>query len=259
MPKIYKEKVLILTPVKDAAELAETYKTNLNSLSYPHDLISVGVLESDSRDDSGLIFRELMQDLNSSFRRTGFWQKNFDFRIPPNTPRWAEEIQPRRRAVLARGRNHLLFHALDDEDWVLWLDVDVIEYPPDIIERLLSYGKDILQPHCVLEYGGRTFDRNGWRGRGRYFLDDLRREGELVRLDAVGGTMLLIRADLHRDGLIFPPYYYGIASRLARRKTLLHPGARSGEIETEGLGMMAADMSLPCWGLPHLEIKHRDK
>ena len=30
-----------------------------------------------------------------------------------------------------------------------------------------------------------------------------------------------------------------------------------GEIETEGLGIMAADMGLECWGLPLLEIRHR--
>lgn len=259
MQKTYKEKVLILTPIKDAKELVETYQANLKSLTYPHDLISLGILESDSADGSNIIFQEVIQDLASCFRRTGYWKKDFGFQIPPNTPRWSTEVQPQRRAILARSRNHLLFHALDDEDWVLWLDVDVIEYPVDIVEKLLSYGKDILQPHCVLDYGGPTFDRNGWRGRGRYFLEHFRQEGELVRLDAVGGTMLLIRADLHRDGLIFPSYYYGTKSPLIRKRTMRRPFARLGEIETEGLGIMASDMSLQCWGLPNLEIKHRNK
>jgi len=31
----------------------------------------------------------------------------------------------------------------------------------------------------------------------------------------------------------------------------------AGEIETEGLGIMAHDMGHDCWGLPNLEIKHR--
>lgn len=30
----------------------------------------------------------------------------------------------------------------------------------------------------------------------------------------------------------------------------------TGEIETEGLGMMAYDMGYECWGMPNLEIKH---
>jgi hypothetical protein len=29
-----------------------------------------------------------------------------------------------------------------------------------------------------------------------------------------------------------------------------------GEIETEGLGIMAHDMGHECWGMPNLEVKH---
>jgi hypothetical protein len=147
------------------------------------------------------------------------------------------------RTVLARSRNHLLFHALDDEDWALWMDVDVIGYPADMIERLLATGKDIVQPHCVLDYGGASFDRNAWRDKGAP-------EGGLVHLDAVGGTMLMVRADLQRDGLVFPAYPYGRANPCAR-------DGRTGEIETEGLGIMAGDMGHLCWGMQDLEIRHR--
>ena len=69
-----------------------------------------------------------------------------------------------------------------------------------------------------------------------------------MRLDAVGGTMLLVKADLHRDGLIFPSFPYGRPSPRAR------PGR--GELDTEGLGLMAGDMGHQCWGMPHLEIRH---
>ena len=127
------------------------------------------------------------------------------------------------------------------------MDVDVIEYPEDILERLLAVGKDILQPHCVVDYGGPTFDRNAWRDQARLHMDRMRDEGDLVELHAVGGTMLLVRADLHREGLIFPPWPYGKASSLSRDR---------GEIETEGLGIMARDMGYRCWGMPNLEIRH---
>lgn len=126
----------------------------------------------------------------------------------------------------------------------------MIEYPPDIVERLLATGREIVQPHCVLEYRGATFDTNAWRDEGRLHLDDLRGgEGELVELDAVGGTMLLVRADLHREGLIFPPFLYG------RENPRIRKGR--GKLETEGLGIMARDMGYTCWGMPHLEIIHR--
>lgn len=287
-----KDRVLILTPLKDAEDYLDGYFESLYRLTYPHHLISIALLESDSSDETyGKILGRL-PELRRLFRSALAWKRDFGFRVPDGVPRWAEHIQRERRTVLAKSRNQLLFRALSDEDWVLWLDVDIVEYPPDIIERLLGAGKDIVQPHCVRDYGGESFDLNAWRGRGRLHMHDLREEGDIVRLDSVGGTMLLVRADAHRDGLVFPPFPYGRANPLARKR--FFPGLRQalgvliprkgstdaskltkairgvskrdllnvlemrseGEIETEGLGMMAHDMGYECYGLPNLEIRH---
>lgn len=240
--------VLILTPLKDAAPFLQHYCRQLFDLTYPHERISVGLLEGDSQDQTFELATEMLSALQRRFASAGLWKKDFDFILPPEIHRSRQDVQFARRSALARARNHLLFHALQEQDWVLWLDVDVVEYPVDIIEQLLSTGRNIVQPHCVLDYGGPTFDQNGWRDKGRYHLDDLRGEGELVHLDAVGGTVLLVRADLHRDGLIFPPVPYRPG----------HPKGRPGpgELETEGLGMLAHDMGETCWGMPWLEVLH---
>jgi peptide chain release factor subunit 1 len=252
--------VLILTPVKDAADCLDGYFHRLHQLTYPHRLISVGLLESDSADTT---FRDLERHAHAirrEFRSVRVWKKDFGYEIPAGVPRWAPAIQVERRRVLAMSRNHLLFRALDDEAWVLWLDVDIIEYPPDMIERLLSTGQPIVQPHCVLQYGGPTFDLNGWRDRGRLHLDDLRGEGELVELDAVGGTVLLVYADAHRAGLVYPPFLYGRANPRARSGPRQYfEGTVAGEIETEGLGIMARDMGYRCWGMPRFEVIHRPR
>jgi hypothetical protein len=243
--------VLILTPVKDAALHLDTYFRLLSNLTYPRDLLSLGLLEGDSADGT---FEELgrrIATIRPLLRAANLWKRDYGFRIPAGVPRYHPQIQLQRRGILARSRNQLLFRALDDEQWVLWLDVDVIEYPPDIIERLLAAGKEIVQPNCVYDYGGPSFDLNAWRDRGMRHLHDLRSEGELVRLDSVGGTMLLVRADVHRDGLIFPTFPYGKASPRIRLNNYW-----VGEIETEGLGIMAADAGVQCWGMPHLEIRH---
>lgn len=241
------QKVLILTPAKDAEPTLDRYFELLYSLTYPRELISLGFLESDSRDRTAGIMKAAHPRLARDFRRAMMWSHDFGYRLSDGVPRYEDSVQMERRAVLARSRNHLLFHALDDEDWVLWMDVDLLEYPPDVIERLLATGKDIVQPHCVLEYGGRTFDQNAWVEHGAYHMDKLR-DRDLVKLDSVGGTMLLVKADIHRDGLVFPPFPYGLDN--PRRR----PGR--GEIETEGLGLLAGDMGYECWGLPNLEIKH---
>jgi glycosyltransferase involved in cell wall biosynthesis len=283
------DKILVLTPVKDAEEYLDGYFESLRGLTYPHRLVSVAFLESDSVDGTYGGLTRRLPGLEGGFRSASAWKMDFGFRVPEGTPRWAGYLQRERRSALAKSRNHLLLRALGDEDWVLWLDVDVVDYPSDILERLLETGKDIVQPNCVREYGGESFDLNAWRDGGRLHLHDLRGEGDLVRLDSVGGTMLLVRADVHREGLVFPPYPY--RSPLARRRLFPHlrqafgallgggDGKASkvgaslrnmkwgdllrlaevwgcGEIETEGLALMAHDMGYECWGMPNLEVRH---
>lgn len=195
--------------------------------------------------------------LRARFRHVTLVKK--DFGPVPAGPRWTTGIQ-RRRSVLARARNHLISRALAEEEWVLWLDVDVAAWPPGLVQRLLGAGKDIVVPHCVTEPAGPTYDLNtftlrpgsgalNWpqrmrdgilqppRGFGRIYPEDLR-EKNLVRVDSVGGTALLVRADLHRDGLIFPSIPYRHL------------------IETEGMAALARDMGTACWALPALEVVH---
>jgi len=245
--------VLILTPVKDATPHLDRYVANVEALDYPRDRLAIGLLEGDSRDGTFEALLALAPRLEKRFHRTGVWKKDFGFRMPAGVPRWMPAYQLQRRCVLARSRNHLLMRALGNADWVLWLDVDVTAYPPDLIRTLLSYALDIVHPHCVLTPGGPTFDLNAWRDKGREGLADLRGAAGPVRLDAVGGTVLLVKADLHRDGLIFPPFRYGVASAHVRD---VHPVWGKGEVETEGFGIMARDMGSQCWGLPDIEVLH---
>jgi peptide chain release factor subunit 1 len=245
--------VLILTPAKQAAAHVETYVAGLERLSYPRHLLSLGLLEGDSTDSTWERLEHERDRLLRRIRSLTLLKRDYGFRMPPGVPRWATAFQLARRTILARSRNYLLSRALDDEDWVLWLDIDVVDYPADLIERLLAAGRDIVHPHCVLEPHGPTFDLNAWRDHGRTGMSDLRGSGGPVRLDSVGGTVLLVRADLHREGLIFPPFRYGVESRYARPH---HPAWGKGEVETEGFGIMAKDMGHECWGLPDLEVIH---
>jgi glycosyltransferase involved in cell wall biosynthesis len=245
--------VLILTPVKNAARYCAGYIEGITRLSYDPRRVSVGVLESDSTDGTATVFKEALDSLSGHFRSCRFFKHDFGFRVPDGMARYDSSIQVARRCILARARNQLLFRALEDHDWVLWLDVDVVEYPEDLIETLLGCGRDILHPNCVHEWGGESFDRNAWVDQGTTFMHDLRGKGRPVRLDSVGGTVLLIKADIHRDGLIFPPFRYGLPEPRIRTS---HPVWGKGEIETEGLAAMARDMGHQCWGLPDLEVRH---
>jgi mannosyltransferase OCH1-like enzyme/GT2 family glycosyltransferase len=257
-PSSERPRILVLTPLKDAAAFLPGHLENLRALDYPREAISLGLLEGDSRDATPELLRQALPGLEAEYRRVTVVHRDFGLQL--DGPRWEPGLQRRRRSVLAKVRNHLLFRALADEEWVLWLDVDVTGYPADLVQRLLGAGKDIVVPHCAASPGGPTFDLNtfvlhpgadtlNWarwlrdgilqppRGFGRTYLDELRGRG-LVRVDSVGGTALLVRADLHRDGLVFPSFPY------------------QQLIETEGLAAMARDMGTACWALPDLEVLH---
>ena len=244
--------VLILTPIKNSASYLSRYAELIERLDWPRERLSLAMLESDSIDDSFESAKAVLDILSHRCHRVQLFQRHFGFRLPPDVPRWSPAYQLSRRTILARARNHLLFRALDDEEWVLWIDVDVIDYATDIVSQLLETRFDIVTPNCVLAPGGPTFDRNNWVDAGAVTLSD-RRGSRAVRLSSVGGTMLLVRADLHRDGLIFPTFRYGLESQAIRPA---HPVWGKGEVESEGLAAMAADMGVQCWGLPDLEIIH---
>lgn len=250
--------ILIATPVKDAARHLPRFVANLRRLSYPHERIAVAFLESDSADGTYATIAALLPELRAEFARAELLKADFQYR--PEGPRWAPRQQLRRRAILAQSRNQLLDRALGAEEWVLWIDADVADWPPDVIEQLLSPDREIVAPNCIVAPGGRTFDYNTFRlrpdaagldwspyiidgilqppvGFGRLYLNELRHH-DLVEVDAVGGAMLLVRAALHRNGLRFPEEPYKL------------------HIETEGLALRAREQGIACWGMPNLEIIH---
>lgn len=87
-------------------------------------------------------------EIPSSDQSARAWRRDFGYKLPPRQHRADGPIQLMRRSILARSRNHLLSRALADQDWVLWLDVDGVEHPADVVERLLAAGKSLA--HHVL-------------------------------------------------------------------------------------------------------------
>lgn len=76
-------------------------------------------------------------------------QRDFHFNLASEA-RHGFEGQPVRRAFIARARNYLLTGTLrHDHAWVLWLDVDVVRYDPDIVMDLMGVNKDIVVPNTL--------------------------------------------------------------------------------------------------------------
>ncbi|CAG8582063.1 11589_t:CDS:10 [Ambispora leptoticha] len=245
--------VLILTPLKDASPVLPIYFENVKKLSYPEELLSFGFLVSDSDDDT---FEDLVTYTNAmvgKYRRISILQKNFGF-VLSHGDRHALSSQAPRRAIMAQSRNYLLFGALNDEDWVLWLDADLKEFPDTLIEDLIGFDTDVVTPnvfarekHNGVDY---VYDRNNFietreskkvlKGLDpddvlvegypdlptyRRYLGDLRNTNkDIVAVDGVGGACLMVKANVHREGALFPTF------------PIDH------ELETEGFAKMAKRM-----------------
>lgn len=163
-------RVLILTPFKQSAHLIDTYFKNLESLDYPHHLISLGFIVSDSTDGTVEQLQAragaAKQGAWNGFEKITIIQKDFAYDLPNDELRHSFDVQVQRRAVMARSRNTLLSTALDEKhDYVLWLDGDVIEYPKTLLTDLIGLNKDVVVPNCWWhsydEEGG--YDKNNWQ------------------------------------------------------------------------------------------------
>lgn len=255
------DNIAVLVPVRDASEHIAPFLAAIRKLDYPQGRIKLVFCEGDSTDGSWDVLRNAVEPLRGTYRDIVLLQKSLGTALD-RARRHKPRLQRQRRVALAKVRNHLIRHGLDEsDDWALWIDIDVWKFPSDIIRTLTATGDRIVTPNCVKVAGGASFDWNSfatpWPETGhRYYrfvknglylppvdlwnrlhLSDLRHL-EKVELHGVGGTMLLVDAALHRGGLLFPEKPY---------KDL---------VETEGFGVLARDLGVIPIGLPRLEIFH---
>ncbi|KAI9264515.1 Anp1-domain-containing protein [Helicostylum pulchrum] len=274
----HQERILVLTPLKDAEPYLDRYFELLDTTTYPNHLISLAFLVSDSSDDTiaSLQFhinriqsRSAWSSSPPPFHSVRIFKKDFEFNLQ-STERHKYEMQPLRRSIMARSRNWLLSAALTpDISWVAWVDVDVVQYPKTIFQDLIRADVDVIVPNCLLDRDDRQFwayDKNNWQETEqswkiqvdldpdfvllegyyefptyRYLMVDMPTEVGLdykVPLDGVGATFTLVKAHVHREGAIFPPFTY------------------QHQVETEGFAKIAKAMGFSVYGLPGYIIYH---
>ena len=148
-----KERVLILTPLKDAAPYLDKYFDLLSELTYPHELIDLAFLVGDSQDDTrAVLSAELNRVQKRSdhvpFRSALVVDKDFGAVVGQNVKeRHSFAAQGPRRKAIGRARNYLLYTALKpDHSWVYWRDVDIQDSPETILEDLIDHNRDIIVP-----------------------------------------------------------------------------------------------------------------
>ncbi|KAK9451581.1 Anp1-domain-containing protein [Limtongia smithiae] len=273
------ERVLILTPI---ARFYEEYWNNLISLTYPHDLIELGFIVPRGREANSALVRleEAVKKLQTGpkknrFAKVTILRQEFDSPFSQSEKdRHALSGQKERRAAMAKARNSLFTTTINAKiSWILWLDADIVESPPTLIQDLAVHDKPIIAANCYQRYVDhgenkiRAYDFNSWQDSETAIKmandmsdDDVIFEGysematyrtlmsymyvegngshEEVLLDGVGATALLVKSEVHRDGAMFPPFpFYHL-------------------IESEGFAKMAKRLGYQAYGLPNYLVYH---
>ncbi|KAF5104920.1 hypothetical protein DV451_000313 [Geotrichum candidum] len=276
------ERVLILTPLKDAALYLRKYFELISALSYPHHLIDLAFLISDTTDETlGVLAVELerIQTGNVPFNRVSVFSKDFGYSLDnlDVEQRHAFAAQGPRRRAMAKARNYLLTAALKPEhSWVLWRDVDIVDSPPTIIEDLINHDTDIIVPNIWFhryddegkDIEGR-FDYNSWVDTAQTvaLVNTLDRETILVEgyKEYETGREYMCRLgdwrrnkdeELELDGIGGVNI---VVKADVHRSGINFPAyAFENQCETEGFAKMAKRAGFRVVGLPNYVVWHID-
>lgn len=148
-----RDRVLILTPLRDAASHLQQHFKLLSELTYPHESIDLAFLVSDCKDDTFSVLKEELESLQhqsnpNRFRAAMIIQWDFGDTMGQGVEeRHSFRAQAPRRMAIARARNYLLHSAIRPlHDWVYWRDVDIVENPSSILQDFMKHDKDVLVP-----------------------------------------------------------------------------------------------------------------
>ena len=148
------ERVLLCTPLRDAASHLPMFFEHLRNFTYPHHLIDLAFLVSDSKDNTEEMLSRLLDqvqndpDPSQPYGEISVIHKDFGQAVGQDVEsRHGFAAQASRRKLMARARNWLLSAALRPyHSWVYWRDADVETCPYTVIEDLMRHDKDIIVP-----------------------------------------------------------------------------------------------------------------
>lgn len=273
------EYVLICIPLRNAAPVLPMMTSHLNNLTYPHRLIDLAFLVSDSDDstevDLELGLRAAMENKKfQNFHSISIYEKDFGAIIGQGfDDRHGVKVQGTRRKLMGKARNWLTSVALKPyHSWVYWRDADIETSPPTIIEDLMKHGRDVIVPNVwrpLPDWLGseQPYDLNSWQESepGLELAKTIHEDDVIVEGYAEYTTwrphLAYFRQEDGNPDEMFDLDGIGGVSILARASVFRHgamfPGfAFMNHAETEGFGKMCRKMGFTVSGLPHYTIWH---
>ncbi|KAI0470710.1 putative ANP1 protein [Xylariaceae sp. FL0804] len=276
------ERILILTPLKDAAPYIEKYFDLLVELTYPHHLIDLAFLVGDSTDDTLAVLAKELERIQKRkgtvpFNNALIVEKDFGSHLSQSVEdRHGFEAQGPRRKAMGRARNYLLSAALKPEhSWVYWRDVDIVENPETILQDFISLDRDIVVPNIWfhryengVDIEGR-FDYNSWieSSKGLKLASKLGKDVVLAEgykqydtgrtyMAKMGDRAADLKEEIELDGI--GGVSIMVKAEVHRSGINFPCYAFENQAETEGFAKMAKRAGYEVIGLPNYVVWHID-
>lgn len=167
-----------------------------------------------------------------------FYQKNDEPKVSKED-KGKPEVEHKRRARLSTLRNYLMLRSLVDEPHMVWVDADIAEFSPGVVQAMIGHAEEredvgLVTAHCSIDEPGEDYDKKAWSldkeapglmgsvaekdfQQADYRLQNTRHQvkelikgtsdNDLIPLDSVGGTILYVRSNLVHRGVSFPPFH----------------------------------------------------
>lgn len=274
------DRVLFCVPLRDASAHLPMFFGHMKNITYPHNLIDLAFLVSDSSDntlgDLILHLQEIQEnpDVLQRFGEIEIFEKDFGQLIGQGfSDRHGFAAQGPRRKLMARARNWLWTVAIKPyHSWVYWRDADVEVVPGEILEDLMHHDKDIIVPNVwrpLPDWLGnqQPYDLNSWQESdgGLQLATTLDEDAVIVEGYVEYSTwrphLAYLRDPFGDPEDEIPLDGIGGVSILSRAKVFRHGShfpAFSFEkhAETEAFGKLSKRMGFNVYGLPHYVIWH---
>lgn len=148
------ERILLCAPLRDAESHLDMFFSHLRNFTYPHHLIDLAFLVSDSKDKTLERLSQLAEELQADkdpdqpYGEISIIEKDFGQKVKQDVEsRHGFAAQASRRKLMAQARNWLLSASLrPTHSWVYWRDVDVETAPFTILEDLMRHNRDVIVP-----------------------------------------------------------------------------------------------------------------
>ncbi|CAN6647407.1 mannan polymerase II complex Anp1p subunit [Trichomonascus vanleenenianus] len=283
------DQLLMLIPLKDAAPNIPLMFDHLRNLTYPHRLIDIAFMVSDSTDNTLELLKAHLHEIQRvgttegeervfsqyRFNHIEIFEKDFGQIIGQGfDDRHGVKVQGVRRKLMGKARNWLLTAALKPyHSWVYWRDADIETAPATIIEDLMKHDKDVIVPNVwrpLPEWlgGEQPYDLNSWQESpaALELAKTLDEDEVIVEGYAEYPTWRPHLAYFReKDGdpdLMIDLDGVGGVSILARARTFRQGAnfpafAFENHAETEAFGKMCRKMGFSVSGLVHYTVWHK--